>query len=150
MYMILRVGAEVMEKEICNQYVMYGLDKYLKVIKQVILEIGVKEGTDDCFDIMLIMTEALTNAFKHGNQGNSEKPIYLRYYCNGSKLVIEIEDLGEGDDELLIPEVMHEKSILENHGRGLFIIASLADKVEYRKNILHIEKYCKKGNHEMH
>ncbi len=135
-----------MHKEISNQFVLYGLDKYLKVIEQVISELGLEKGTDNCFDIMLIMTEALTNAFRHGNKGNGEKPIYLRYCCDGSKLIIEIENFSEGSNEVSIPDRINENSILESSGRGLFIISSLADKVEYSKNIIHIEKYCNKGS----
>ncbi|NTV91540.1 MAG: ATP-binding protein [Clostridiales bacterium] len=120
----------------------------MNIIEQITSEVGIEKGTDDCFDIMLMISEALTNAFKHGNKGNRTKPIYLRYSFSGSTLRIEVEDAGDGNGHIMIPGDIADDSILENNGRGLFIIFSLADKVEFMKNVMVIEKKCRKTSSE--
>jgi serine/threonine-protein kinase RsbW len=53
-----------------NQYILYGLDKYKEVIDEIITEFDISY---DSFDVKLILTEALTNAFSHGNNKNADK-----------------------------------------------------------------------------
>lgn len=123
-----------------NEFVLYGLDNYQGVIESVISNLNVLE---DDFDIKLILTEALTNAFKHGNNGMKDKPIYLRYINRGNNVEFEIEDCGNGYENLIIPKLLIEEDLLNDSGRGLFLLNCIADKIEFRKNTLVIQKQLK-------
>ncbi len=119
---------------IINEHVLYGLENYGEIISEIISNIDSKE---DHFDIRLMLTEALSNAFKHGNKNSLDKPIYLN---NGKRIIFEIEDSGAGIDEFVIPEEIHEDKVLGENGRGLFIIKSIADSIEFKNSTLIIEK----------
>ncbi|AKA72299.1 ATP-binding protein [Clostridium scatologenes] len=120
-----------------NEFILYGLSEYKKVIDKVILELNASQCD---FDIKLILTEALTNAFKHGNNMNKDKPIYLRYSYNNSSVKFEIEDCGNGLKNVIINDHLDNEDILEDKGRGLFIIKNLSDNIELKPNMLIIEK----------
>lgn len=123
-----------------NEFVLYGLSRYAETIDTIINEIDNVVTVDNCFDIKLILTEALTNAFKHGNNSDKSKPIYLRYIYNGTIIKIEVEDSGYGSQNISIPEAISDDALLQCAGRGLFLIKSLADNVELKRNTLIIEK----------
>ncbi len=125
-----------------NEFILYGLKNHKEVIDKIIKDLNLLE---DCFDIKLILTEALTNAFKHGNKSNDKKPIYLRYIYHDTTIEFEIEDCGNGFENLTIPNQLVEEDLLNDHGRGLFLINCMADKMEFRNNILVIQKYLKVG-----
>ncbi len=121
-----------------KEFVLYGLTKYKEIIDRVINDLKVFH---DHFDIRLILTEALTNAFKHGNNGNKDKPIHLRYIFDDNKVIFEIEDSGAGYENVSIPDEALDETLLNESGRGLFLIKCIADKIELRNNTLIVEKY---------
>ena len=121
-----------------NEFILYGLGGYQEVINKIIADINNCEYE---FDIRLILTEALTNSFKHGNRNDSNKPIYLRYSCNGSSVKFEIKNSGVEYENVIIPEPISDENILSNSGRGLFLIKCIADHMEVKNNTLIIQKY---------
>jgi serine/threonine-protein kinase RsbW len=120
-----------------KEFILYGLANYKEIIEKIIADLKILEH---CFDIKLMLTEALTNAFKHGNKGNIDKPIYLRYAYDGIEVKFEIEDCGTGFENFSIPEEPSNECLLSDSGRGLFLIKCMADKIELRKNTLVIQK----------
>lgn len=120
-----------------NEFVLYGLSQYKQVVGTIIKELN---ASNQDFDIRLILTEALTNAFKHGNNMNVKKPIYLKYSYDGLNVRFEIKDCGNGAKDLVIKEILNDENILENQGRGLFLIKNLSDHVELKQNTLIIQK----------
>lgn len=122
---------------IANSITLYGLSGYEKSIDYIIKELSLEEIA---FDIRLILTEAITNAYYHGNKSMASEPIGLSYEYDGSLFNIKIKDSGSEDIRLHIPEEINDDDILNTEGRGLFLIKSLADKVEYLNNTLIIYK----------
>lgn len=120
-----------------NEFILYGLSEHKQVIDRIIAELNVSEYS---FDIRLILTEALTNAFKHGNKMNVDKPIYLRYLYDNSSVRFEVEDSGSGFENLIVNKEISEENLLDDQGRGLFLIKNLSDNIEMKKNILVIQK----------
>lgn len=120
-----------------NEYILYGLDKHKEVIDEIISNLDTE---NDNFDVRLILTEALSNAFKHGNNNCVDKPIYLKSIYNRKSIKFEIEDSGTGFSSGNIPKEILDENILDNCGRGLFLIKSIADKIELTKNTLIIQK----------
>ena len=120
-----------------NEFCLQGICSFKEVIDNVINTLNIRKFD---FEIKLILSEALNNAFIHGNLRNLSKPIFLRYFYDGVKIKFEIEDSGKGfKSENFIKEISDE-NLLADGGRGLFIIYSLADNFEIRKNMVIIEK----------
>lgn len=125
-----------------KELILYGLENYKEVISKIISELGIFSYE---FDIRLILTEALTNAFNHGNESDKSKPIYLEYYYDGKSVTFEIKDSGSKAKVICIPEKISDEDLLNDHGRGLFLIKCLADEFYLRDNAIIIKKNIEKG-----
>jgi serine/threonine-protein kinase RsbW len=121
-----------------GEFVLYGLQDYKIIIDRIIDELKADEIE---FDLKLILTEGLTNAFKHGNKESTLLPIYLRYTFDGYKIIFEIEDSGQESDYIILPKDTIDDDVLEDNGRGLFLINCYADAVHMEGNKLIINKY---------
>ncbi|MPM84806.1 Serine-protein kinase RsbW [bioreactor metagenome] len=124
-------------KTVEGKCILYGLKSYDAVINKIVEELGLMESL---FDIKLILTEALTNAYKHGNNEDRNKPIIVNYSFDGINLTFEIVDCGVSEEILSIPEELKDEDILKEGGKGLFLLKCLCDKVEFFKNTLVIKK----------
>lgn len=72
-------------------------------------------------DVLLCVSELTTNALAHG--GPPDRGFVLRVTATADGLVhIEVHDAGEGQPRL------GEWSDDQEHGRGLWLVESLADK----------------------
>lgn len=120
-----------------KQQTLYGLDGYNSTIEKVIKDL---EAGNYSFEIKLILTEALSNAFLHGNNSDKSKPIELIYGYDGTCLNFKIVSENVKAENISIPEFIDDSDILDEHGRGLFLIRSMADKVEFEDNSLIISK----------
>lgn len=84
------------------------------------------------YQINLVLTEAMTNAIKYGSSDKSEESVHILINIAESELLIRIFDYGQGFD---INEVQSpDFSLLEDRGRGIFLIRALMDSVRYIRN----------------
>lgn len=84
------------------------------------------------YQINLVLTEAMTNAIKYGSSDRSEESVHILINIAESELLIRIFDYGQGFD---INEVQSpDFSLLEDRGRGIFLIRALMDSVRYIRN----------------
>lgn len=93
-------------------------------------------GDDDFNRIMLAVSEAVNNAITHGNDENPDKQVTIKTTLNRSDqlLRISIEDEGDGFDPEAIPNPLKEENLLEEGGRGVFLIKQYADDLQFTKN----------------
>lgn len=84
------------------------------------------------YHINLVLTEAMTNAIRHANDDDPEKKVRITISISDNRLVIQVEDNGQGFDINLIPEPDFAR--LEDSGRGIFMIKALMDSVMYQRN----------------
>lgn len=124
-------------KEIAGLVTLYNLEGHREIIEKVIREL---EAEDIGFELKLLLTEGLINAYDHGNGRDSRKAIYLRYAYDGGTIRIEIEDSGRKNEKVQIPAELRDENLLEEKGRGLYLIQSFSDRVEFLNNTLIIEK----------
>lgn len=91
----------------------------------------------------VVLTEALVNAIKHANAADPDKEVHIRISVSGKDLLIRVYDNGLGFDLNMVassacPDPLNEQ------GRGIYIIRSLMDSVEYKKanggNVLEMKK----------
>ena len=86
------------------------------------------------------MIEAVNNAFIHGNKKDKEKPVCIEWILEENLLEVSITDCGEGVEKLSSYHY-EEDDILAESGRGLLIINSYSDEVEFKGNSIIIKKY---------
>lgn len=116
---------------------LHSFSRYNDIINKIIADLDVY---DYSFDIKLILTEALTNAFKHGNKNDSSKSIYIKYFFDGESIEFQILDTGNNLRNVNLTEEISDEALLSEHGRGLFLIKQFSDKVKIRNNMLIIKK----------
>ena len=83
-------------------------------------------------NIMIAVTEAVNNAIKHGNAGNSSKNVYLSLILNENLLKFTIKDEGPGFDYHNLPDPTSPEYLEKPGGRGIFLMKHLSDEVEFK------------------
>ncbi len=81
--------------------------------------------------IMLLTTEAVSNAIEHGNALDETKSVILEFVCGAKLLEVWVEDEGEGFDRSTVADPLSSDGLLQDGGRGIFLIEQLADEVHY-------------------
>ena len=101
--------------------------------EQIILEEVKLQGYGEnaAFAVKLALEEALTNAFRHGNKCDPNKKITVRYLVTEERIEIEIYDEGDGFEPGSVPDPTLPENIDRPHGRGIMLMRSYLDKVEY-------------------
>ena len=84
--------------------------------------------------IMMALSEAVTNAIVHGNKNNEDKTVHIMAMHGDNKLSISIKDEGDGFDPDAIPDPLKEENLLKQGGRGVFLMNQFADGIEFSEN----------------
>lgn len=98
---------------------------------------------DDVFAIHLALEEALANALKHGNGNDPSKKVRVELFIDNKKVEIFITDQGRGFVPEKVPDPRCDSNLYKTEGRGLLLIKSYMDEVEYNDsgNQVHMVKY---------
>lgn len=90
---------------------------------------------EDQFDtVLLTLSEAVTNAILHGNKIDPSKKVQVKAHLDDETLSISVKDEGEGFDPNDLPDPLQEENILNEGGRGVFIIEQFAEEVNFSEN----------------
>ena len=89
-------------------------------------------GTDESVvaDIAISVSELVNNAIVHGNRSVIDKTVRVSITRKNDTVTIKISDQGEGFDPSSVPDPLADANLLQEVGRGLFIVRSLMDKVD--------------------
>src|ERR1700678_2004058 len=106
------------------------------VVQEVMAVVRQMKGVDGKEDaIELALQEALANAVVHGAKEDPNKTVECIVAVEEDRgLIIIVRDPGPGFDVGAIPNCTVGENVYSNHGRGIFLINQLMDKVEFRKN----------------
>lgn len=109
---------------------MERLEPYIDELKQ-----WTDFGDEDSSRIMLVLSEAVNNAIVHGNEENPDKQVVVLSTWDESTgvLQVSVEDEGEGFDPDDIPDPLKEENLLNEGGRGVYLIEQYADDVQFSK-----------------
>ena len=104
----------------------------------------------DRFSVRLALEEALVNSIKHGHHRKHNQSIRVSVLVNGEAIRIEIEDHGQGFNPETIPSPLKEENLTKSNGRGLMLLKSFMDTLEYNEtgNRLIMEKLRTDGGAE--
>jgi serine/threonine-protein kinase RsbW len=87
---------------------------------------------DEQFHKLLISaTEAVNNSIFHGNKSDPNKKVYLTCELSDEKVTLKVRDSGEGFDPEDLRNPLNESNLLREGGRGIFLMRTLMDNVEY-------------------
>ncbi len=101
-----------------------------------VLDLAVSAGCvgAEAGDVEIALREALANAVIHGNGGRPGLPVRIRCYGGpGEGLLILVRDEGRGFDPAAVPDPRDGVRRELPHGRGIFLMRMLVDRVEHRK-----------------
>lgn len=85
-------------------------------------------------NILVAVTEAVNNAIYHGNKSNPGKQIEIQFRSKSDALQFTISDQGDGFDYSSLPDPTDPQNLEKPHGRGVFLMRKLAEKVEFNDN----------------
>ncbi len=114
------------------------------VCKQVLVNLQANDfAEEDLFAVHLALEEAFVNAIKHGNKMEPTKAVKIDYAVGPDKIEICMTDEGHGFDPTVIPDPRYGDNLFKPAGRGLLLIKSYMDIVEYnqRGNSLRMVRY---------
>ena len=119
----------------------------VEVCKQIMAKLEAnKFGKDDIFAVHLTLEEAFLNAVKHGNKMDPKKKVTVEYTVDSEKVDITITDEGNGFVPDQVADPRFGEKLFEPGGRGLLLMNSYMDIVEYneRGNRVHMVRYKEK------
>ena len=83
------------------------------------------------FDIMLALSEAVTNAIRHGCHSSSGDFVDIEVMITESSVNIMVHDCGTGFEPGALPDPTKDENLFIPSGRGVFLIKNLADDVRF-------------------
>jgi anti-sigma regulatory factor (Ser/Thr protein kinase) len=110
----------------------------IDVLATQLLELCRNNGINEdvCFEVRLALEEAVSNTIKYGYEDDQVHMIQVRAGMEDQRFLLEIEDDGKAfnplekpDPDLSLP--VDKKPI---GGLGIYLVRSLMDHVEYRRN----------------
>lgn len=90
------------------------------------------EEEDRVFTGVLLVSEAVSNAIEHGNDNDPSKQVIIEFRHSISRCECWVEDEGKGFNREAIADPLASENLLEDGGRGIFLIERLADEVIYK------------------
>ncbi|MFN3800478.1 ATP-binding protein [Belliella pelovolcani] len=114
----------------------------IKIIESFIDNAREKFHIDDDIygNIMISVTECVSNAILHGNEGDANKIVNLELHFEDEQIQFVITDQGSGFDYEHLEDPTAPENLEKAGGRGIFIMRHLSDHVAFedegRKTIL--------------
>jgi serine/threonine-protein kinase RsbW len=126
-----------MSKSDTNKLVLDSKFEQMERLEPFIDELQQRADIDDedSGRIMLALSEAVNNAIIHGNNEDPEKQVVVLSTLDKENrtLTISVEDEGEGFDPEEIPDPLKEENLLNEGGRGVYLIRQYADELQFSK-----------------
>lgn len=81
--------------------------------------------------LMLVLSEAVTNAIVHGNKLKPEKIVEISLNISPESIKGTVKDEGEGFKPSVQNNPLEEENLLKAGGRGVFLIQEISEHAEY-------------------
>ncbi len=90
-------------------------------------------GDEDIHKIGMAVRESIVNAVVHGNRYNRRKKVHLAVSSGSDRLSVKIGDEGEGFDVNALRDPVADHNLLQQSGRGIFLIKAFVDEFSVRR-----------------
>lgn len=121
----------------------------LALVEGFVDEVCNKENIAEDFfgNILMAVTEAVTNAIQHGNKYDSTKEVEVSVVnANKEEIAFRIKDDGPGFNFNDLPDPTAPENIEKPNGRGIFLMKHLADQVTFNDQGRTVELKFKLSN----
>jgi serine/threonine-protein kinase RsbW len=98
---------------------------------KVAAEMGFTE--EDIHKLGMAVRESVVNAVVHGNRYNARKKVHLTVATNQDRLSVTVVDEGQGFDLGALPNPVAAEHLLEQSGRGIFLMRTFVDELDIRR-----------------
>lgn len=95
-------------------------------------------------NVLIAVTEAVNNAIQHGNKESGALTVDLYVGDKETDFCFRIEDSGKGFDFRSLPDPTSPENIELENGRGIYLMKSLAEEVEFEDNGRSVNIYFSK------
>jgi serine/threonine-protein kinase RsbW len=109
-----------------NQEFLADVDLFIEGVLR-----GYKVDESVIADIAISVSELVNNAICHGNKSELEQPVKVRLERTNGKVEICVSDQGNGFKFESIDSPIADENLMKEVGRGLFIVKSLMDSVDF-------------------
>src|SRR5436190_21089243 len=108
----------------------------LSIVENMIDEVRNKFNvSEDVFGNMLVaITEAVTNAIYHGNKADPTKKVNVSCSHSPHSIVFIVADEGHGFDYYNLPDPTAPENLERECGRGIFLMKHLTDQLIFSEN----------------
>lgn len=110
--------------------VLQELPEVEKLIDDVCQEVSITE--EKYGNILIAVTEAVTNGILHGS--SEEDNVQVLAVNDAGTLSFTVKDCGPGFDFDNLPDPTAPENIEMENGRGVYLMRSLADQIEFANN----------------
>ena len=107
--------------------------KYIGKVEGFLNKVNKAQPLDEIqfHKLMVAVTEAVNNAIIHANKSDPDKKVQLRCEIKPDGLDFTISDEGKGFELENIKNPLNDQNLLRESGRGIFLMRTLMDKVDY-------------------
>lgn len=84
--------------------------------------------------IMLVLTEAVTNAIIHGNKKDPSKSVGVTAIYEPGTLNLRVKDQGKGFNPDILPDPRNSENLYKSSGRGVWLMREFSDHLSYSEN----------------
>ena len=112
------------------------------LIDEISIELALNE--DLYGNVLISVTEAVNNAIQHGNKYQNELMVTVLVFDGSDAFCFSVSDEGDGYDFLNLPDPTAPQNILNEHGRGVYLMQNLADEVVFEDGGKMVLLYFKK------
>lgn len=112
------------------------------LIDEISIELALNE--DLYGNVLISVTEAVNNAIQHGNKYQNELMVTVLVFDGSDAFCFSVSDEGGGFDFLNLPDPTAPQNILNEHGRGVYLMQNLADEVVFEDGGKTVLLYFKK------
>jgi serine/threonine-protein kinase RsbW len=101
------------------------------LVQAIVSQLDLDE--DAAIAVATSVVEAGTNAIQHGHGHDQGRPVHFRFLLGDTSLEVWVHDSGPGfnPDDVLAADPTGPEDIFKARGRGIFIMRSLMDEVEF-------------------
>lgn len=103
-----------------------------RVVEETEAFLAPRVGDEDlAYRVVLLATEAVTNAIEHGNKFDPNKQVFYRVDVQAARIDLTVEDQGEGFDPSDRDDPREAENLLREGGRGILFMESMADDIQF-------------------
>ncbi len=113
------------------------------LIDSVCSQLSVKE--DYYGNVLVAVTEAVNNAIQHGNKESEDLMVGLSVGDKEFDFCFRVVDSGNGFDYKNLPDPTAPENLELENGRGVFLMRSLAEEVDFEDGGRSVSMYFSKA-----